>query len=194
MAPATMASPAATLSIAPMELIPTVIASLVQFLVHGQNIHGKDNTIADAISRNNMAWFYLQGPKALKKYPDIIILEISSLLSSQIQTGSRQIGQVCSSLFRGLNTLYQEKWLGHSTIKCYLAAVRSMQINYGFDNPFDMSMPRLDRVMKGIKVAQGKEGRATKRKLPITQLILCHFKGLLDIKVYEDSLLYAAAM
>uniref|UniRef100_A0A1X7VH03 Uncharacterized protein n=1 Tax=Amphimedon queenslandica TaxID=400682 RepID=A0A1X7VH03_AMPQE len=80
MAPATMTSPTATLSIAPMELIPTVIASLLQFLVHSQNIHWKDNTIADAISRNNMAWFYLQGPKALKKYPDIIILEISSLL------------------------------------------------------------------------------------------------------------------
>ena len=65
-----------------------------------------------------------------------------------------------------------KKGLGHSTIKSYLAAVRSLQVDYGFNSPFDESMPKLDRVMKGIKVAQGKEGRATRRKLPITPKIL----------------------
>ena len=34
--------------------------------------------------------------------------------------------------------------LGHGTIKSYLAAVRSLQIDYGFHNPFDKNMPKLD--------------------------------------------------
>lgn len=50
-----------------------------------------------------------------------------------------------------------EKGLGHSTIKTYLAAVRSLQVDYGFDSPFKSSMPKMDRVMKGINVAQGKQ-------------------------------------
>ena len=51
-----------------------------------------------------------------------------------------------------------EKGLGHSTMKSYLAAVRSLQIDYGFQNPFGASLPKLERIMKGIKVSQGKEG------------------------------------
>ena len=46
--------------------------------------------------------------------------------------------------------------MGHSTIKSYLAAVRSLQIDYGFQNPFGASMPKLER-MNGIK--DSKKGR-----------------------------------
>ena len=66
-----------------------------------------------------------------------------------------------------------EKGLGHSTIKSYLAVVRSFQIDYGFQNPFGASMPKLERIMKGIKVSQGKEGQATRRKL----FVLCELNG-----------------
>ena len=65
-----------------------------------------------------------------------------------------------------------ERGLGHGTIKSYLAAVRSLQIDYGLHNPFDRNMPRLDRILKGLKVSQGKQGRVTRRKLPITPKIL----------------------
>lgn len=88
-----------------------------------------------------------------------------------------------------------EKGLGHSTIKTYLAAVRSLQIDYGFDNPFMNSMPKLDRIMKGIKVAQGKLGRATQRKLPITPKILRLIKSQwVGVNAdYEETMLWAAA-
>ena len=88
-----------------------------------------------------------------------------------------------------------EKGLGHSTIKTYLAAVRSLQVNYGFDSPFVSSMPKLDRVMKGTKVAQGKLGRAPRRKLPITPTILRQIRSQwARVGVdYEDTMLWAAA-
>ena len=62
--------------------------------------------------------------------------------------------------------LLGEKGLGHSTIKSYLAAFKSLQIDYGFQNPFGASMPKLERIMNSIKDSQGMEGRATWRKLP----------------------------
>ena len=65
-----------------------------------------------------------------------------------------------------------KKGLGHATIKSYLAGVRSLQIEYGFQSPFDVGMPKLDQIMKGIKVAQEKAGRAQQKKLPITPRIL----------------------
>ena len=88
-----------------------------------------------------------------------------------------------------------EKGLGHSTIKTYLAAIRSMQVDYGFKSPFDDTMPKLDRVMKGIKVAQGKEGRATRGKMPITPKILRQIRshwGHVGTD-YEETMLWAAA-
>ena len=87
------------------------------------------------------------------------------------------------------------KGLGHSTVKSYLASVRSLQIDYGLGNPFDTSMPRLDRILKGIKVDQGKQGRATKRKLPITPRILRRFRAQWSRvgKDYEETLLWATA-
>ena len=88
-----------------------------------------------------------------------------------------------------------EKGLGHSTIKSYLAAVRSLQIDYGFQNPFGASMPKLERIMKGIKVSQGKEGRATRRKLPITPKILRPMRAQWNATgfKYEETMLWAAA-
>ena len=78
-----------------------------------------------------------------------------------------------------------EKGLGHSTIKSYLAIVRSFQIDYGFQNPF----------MKGIKVSQGKEGQATRRKLPITPKILRLMRAQWNAAgfKYIETMLWAAA-
>ena len=85
--------------------------------------------------------------------------------------------------------------LRHSTIKSYLAAVRSLQVDYGFNSPFEESMPKLDRVMKGIKVEQGKKGQAPQRKLPITPKILRQFRAQWT-RIggdYEETMLWAAA-
>ena len=89
--------------------------------------------------------------------------------------------------------LLGEKGLGHSTIKSYLAAVRSLQIDYGFQNPFGASMPKLERIMNGIKDSQGKEGRATRRKLPTKICLLRAHWNATGFK-YDECMLWAAAM
>ena len=88
-----------------------------------------------------------------------------------------------------------EKGLGHATIKSYLAGVRSLQIEYGFQSPFDVGMPKLDRIMKGIKVAQGKAGRAQQKKLPITPRILRQIRSRWPLigRDYRQTMLWAAA-
>ena len=46
--------------------------------------------------------------------------------------------------------------LKHSSIKSYLSSLCHMQISYGLEDPFIATMPRLEQVVKGIKVNQGR--------------------------------------
>ena len=55
-----------------------------------------------------------------------------------------------------------------STIKVYLAGVRSLHIDHGFDNPLKNCL-RLERVIRGVKREQG---TGTRPRLPITAAIL----------------------
>ena len=59
-----------------------------------------------------------------------------------------------------------------SSIRSYLSALRQWKISEGLPEPQFAIMPRVKQVLKGIKVVRGKEGRTTKRKLPITPTIL----------------------
>ena len=69
--------------------------------------------------------------------------------------------------------------LVHSSIKSYLSGLRHLQISFGFPDPFSASMPRLEQVLRGIKVNQGRQGKnAPKQKLPITPAILRRLRGL----------------
>ena len=45
---------------------------------------------------------------------------------------------------------------GHSTIKCYLSAVRQMHVAEGYGDPCMSSMARLEQVLKGIKSLQAR--------------------------------------
>ena len=69
--------------------------------------------------------------------------------------------------------------LAHSTIRGYLSVVRNMQINYSFNSPFDTPMPKLDQIMRGIKIFRGKQGLLPRRKLPITPVMLKQVKSYL---------------
>ena len=53
--------------------------------------------------------------------------------------------------------------LCHSTIKCYLSAVRQMHVAEGYGDPSMSSMARLEQVLKGIKSLQA---RTRGRSLP----------------------------
>ena len=68
--------------------------------------------------------------------------------------------------------LYSEG-LAHASIKSYLSAIRQLQIRDNLPDPFAVSMPRLEQVLRGVKVLRGKQGRnARSQKLPITPPIL----------------------
>ena len=73
-----------------------------------------------------------------------------------------------------------------SSIKVYLAGVRSLHIENGFTNPLEKCL-RLERVIRGVKRKQG-----TGTRLPITEAILHRLHSLLTQSNYSDSLFWAA--
>ena len=89
-----------------------------------------------------------------------------------------------------------EEGLAHGTIKSYLSAVRYLQISYGFPSPFEVPMPRLELILRGIKSTQAKQGRIPKRKLPITPIMLQHMRAMWSRigTDYEETMLWAAAV
>ena len=83
-----------------------------------------------------------------------------------------------------------------TTIKTYLAAVRSMQISLGLPDPRDQSsMPMLKQVQAGIQRLQGHDQTVKRRiRLPITTAILEKLRQHWDQRVGVDKyLLWAVA-
>jgi len=62
--------------------------------------------------------------------------------------------------------------LKHQTIKTYLSALRYTQVMAGFGDPGLSSMPRLEYVLKGIKVDLEKGSVTQHTRLPISPSIL----------------------
>ena len=92
--------------------------------------------------------------------------------------------------------LASECKLKYQSVKCYLSAVRHLQITDGFTDPFRSDMPRLDYVMKGIKRVQGENGmNRPNPRLPITPDILSKLKGVWcpSATKYQETMLWAAA-
>lgn len=94
-----------------------------------------------------------------------------------------------------MSVLAVEK-IRHSTIKCYLSAVRHLHVAEGVGDPGIAKMARLEQVLKGIKATQAKEGVQAKSRLPITPEILIKIKetwerGRID---YDKTMLWAAAL
>lgn len=75
-----------------------------------------------------------------------------------------------------------------SSIKVYLAAVRSLHIENGFPNPLSNCL-RLERVIRGIKRSQGISKR---ERLPVTVTVLLRIREKLNFQCYDDILLWAA--
>ena len=73
--------------------------------------------------------------------------------------------------------------LKHQTIKCYLSAVRHLQISNGFKDPFTGEhMPKLDYVLRGIKKHQAEQSSDERTRLPITPALLSKMR-----EVWGDS-------
>ena len=67
--------------------------------------------------------------------------------------------------------------VSHSTIKCYLSAVRRLQIASNLPDPQIASMPKLEGVIRGIKSQQASSRVSSdKKRLPITPNLLFKLK------------------
>ena len=82
-----------------------------------------------------------------------------------------------------------------STIKCYLSAIRQLQIARGAGDPGIGNIAKLEQVLKGIKAAQAKGGDTLQPRLPITPALLLAMKGVWEREsVSQDkAMLWAAA-
>ena len=82
--------------------------------------------------------------------------------------------------------------LAYSTIKCYLSAVRHLQISRGFGDIFASSFPRLQYVLRGVRRLQGSHSK--RQRLPITPDILraLHRHWSPQTRQFDVSMLWAA--
>ena len=88
-----------------------------------------------------------------------------------------------------------QQGLAHSTIKTYLSGVRQAQIAMGFPDPGIQSMPRLRQVLRGVQITRGREGKASRPRLPITPSILRKIREVWwsQGRSYDVTLMWAVA-
>jgi len=88
----------------------------------------------------------------------------------------------------------EEEGLAHSTIKCYLAAVRHLHLEEGKADPNIGDMARLQLVVRGVKSSQAREGAQGRLRLPISIILLRELKVAWTNQVNpEGRMLWAAA-
>ena len=102
---------------------------------------------------------------------------------------------VNQELLRYFVSYLGKEGLAHSKIKNYLAAIRNLQISYGFPSPFDTPTPKLDQILRGIKITRAKQGRTPNRKLPVTPTVLRQIRSVWSGvgTDYGQTMLWAAA-
>ena len=80
--------------------------------------------------------------------------------------------------------------LAPQTIKSYLSAVRSVQIQLGLPDPRDQSsMPLLKWVQAGISRIRSLSGRQPRTRLPITAPILAQIRAVLDDSTHPQKVI-----
>jgi hypothetical protein len=83
---------------------------------------------------------------------------------------------------------YQYKKLSYSSMKGYLAAIRAVYLDSGYENPFK-GMHRLERLLTGYK--KTKQPKRRKKRLPVTVELLGRMKTQFDFSKKSDVVLWA---
>ena len=85
--------------------------------------------------------------------------------------------------------------VSHSTIKCYLSALRHLQIANNLPDPGISSMPKLEKVIRGIKSQQSLKTSSGDKRLPITPDLLQKIRRYLEQHAANpDGIMLWAAM
>ena len=87
---------------------------------------------------------------------------------------------------------YLSSSLTYQTIKCYLAAVRSLHIERGLPDPLS-NAPRLELVLRGIKRSQAARCPAKPARLPVTRATLLTIRASLNLSAPDHCMFWAAA-
>ena len=87
-----------------------------------------------------------------------------------------------------------EDGISHASVKCYLSALRRMQIAQCFPDPLISNMPKLEAVVKEIKAQQAKNQTRGRVRLPITPHILRGIRSVWEQNSgdYDSIMLWAA--
>lgn len=82
-------------------------------------------------------------------------------------------------------------------MKAYLSGVRQLQISLGYPEPAVQAMPRLRQIIRGVQITRGKQGKASRPRLPITPAILKKMRtvwiGREESSDFNNLMLWAAA-
>ena len=97
---------------------------------------------------------------------------------------------VSEYLLCGFAAFLADQGLAPQTAKCYLAAVRNMQLSLGLPDPRDhSSLPMLRRVLAGISRAHLSQQVAPRVQLPITAPLLARMQVALQQSAHPDRVL-----
>ena len=77
---------------------------------------------------------------------------------------------------------YQPKNIKASSIKVYLAGIRSLHIENGFPNPLTECL-KLERVLRAIKRSLGV---STRGRLAVTFTVLTRLSAVINLDCYDD--------
>lgn len=92
-------------------------------------------------------------------------------------------------------TFLAQDSISHSTIKCYLSALRRLQIAHNHPDPMISSFPKLESVIRGIKMDQARIKDPSPKRLPITIDILHKLRSIFESRGHEvDSFMLWAAV
>ena len=92
-------------------------------------------------------------------------------------------------------TKLAEEGLSHQTIQSYLTGTRQLQLAANLPEPHIGSMPKLEQVLKGIKVVKSRSVAQARTRLPITPDILQRMRRVLDQQphAFNHIMLWAAS-
>ena len=86
---------------------------------------------------------------------------------------------------------YLASSVSYGTIKSYLCAVRSLQIDLGYGDPL-LATPRLEHVPRGIRLALSLKSPVRPPRLPVTQNLMLLIRTSLNLADFDHAMFWAA--
>ena len=191
----------------------SLIAARQSFVFTACHTAGRDNSIADSLSRFDFQCFRHLAPHAAPGATPTpasggLTGKCRFYLANGLASSTRQVYASAQRQFCNPDVSFSQSQpplpaseqmlmrfcthladrLHHSSIKVYLSAVRSLHIDYGFSDPLPNCL-QLQRLLRGIKHHQG--SNLTQRQ-PVTADLVSVLHRSLDLANPDNVMLWAA--